>query len=145
MKKIEQKKEFAQIIKDEKWLYWRLMECPYKKDIFFFEHKNNFAIVHIFFVKNLKRLNILYTYSTEKSQEDELIIQMINWSLNNNIDLIWAINRKTDFKNIFPTILNKPLRYACWSSDKEIFKILENGLLDFHGIDSDNDTSLYIE
>jgi len=145
LKKIEQKKEFAQIIKDEKWLYWRLMECPYKKDIFFFEYKNNFAIVHIFFVKNLKRLNILYTYSTEKSQEDELLIQMINWSLNNNIDLIWAINRKTDFKNIFPTMLNKPLPYACWSSDKEIFKILENGLLDFHGIDGDNDTSLYIE
>ena len=47
--------------------------------------------------------------------------------------------------NIFPTILNTPLRYACWSSDKEIFKILKNGLLDFHGIDSDNDTSLYIE
>ena len=111
----------------------------------FFEYENNFAIVHIFFVKNLKRLNILYTYSTEKSQEDELLIQMMNWSLNNNIDLIWAINRKTDFKNIFPTILNKPLLYACWSSDKEIFKILENGLLDFHGIDGDNDTSLYIE
>ena len=87
----------------------------------------------------------MYTYSTEKSQEDELLIQMMNWSLNNNIDLIWAINRKTDFKNIFPTILNKPLLYACWSSDKEIFKILKNGLLDFHGIDGDNDTSLYIE
>ena len=144
LKKNSTNNEFASIIRDEKWLNWRLMECPYKKDIYFFEYKNNFAIVHIFF-NYVKRLNILYTYSTEKSQEDELLIQMINWSLNNNIDLIWAINRKTDFKNIFPTILNKPLRYACWSSDKEIFKILKNGLLDFHGIDSDNDTSLYIE
>ena len=145
LKKIEKKIEFAQIIRDEKWLHWRLMECPYKKDIFFFEYKNNFAIVHIFLVKNVKRLNVLHTYSTEDSQENELLVQIINWSLNNNIDLIWAINRKTDFENIFPKILNRPVQYACWSSDEKIFKILKNGLSNFHGIDSDNDTSLYIE
>ena len=57
----------------------------------------------------------------------------------------WLLNRKIDFKNIFPTMLNKPIQYACWSSDKKIFKILENGLLDFHGIDGDNDTGLCIE
>ena len=38
-KKNTKNNEFAEIIRDEKWLIWRLMECPYKKDIFFFENK----------------------------------------------------------------------------------------------------------
>jgi len=145
LKKCEKKNDLAQIIRDEKWLYWRLMECPYKKDIFFFELNNNFAIVHIFLVKKIKKLHVLYTYYTEEFQENELLLQIINWSLNNNIDLVWAVDRKKDLANIFPKILNKPTQYACWSSDKKIFEILKKGLSDFHGIDSDNDTSLYIE
>lgn len=145
LKKSEKNNGLAQIVRDEKWLYWRLMECPYRKDIFFFELNNNFAIVHIFLVKNIKRLNILYTYSTGELQVSELIIKIINWSLKNNIDLIWSINRKKNLENIFPKILNKPVQYACWSSDNKTFEILKKGLSDFHGIDSDNDTSLYIE
>ena len=145
LKKSEKNNGLAQIVRDEKWLYWRLMECPYRKDIFFFELNNSFAIVHIFLVKNIKRLNILYTYSTEYLQENKLIIKIINWSLNNNIDLVWSINKKKDLENIFPKILNKPVQYACWSSDNKTFEILKKGLSDFHGIDSDNDTSLYIE
>jgi hypothetical protein len=145
LKKSEKNNGLAQIVRDEKWLYWRLMECPYKKDIFFFELNNNFAIVHIFLVKNIKKLNILYTYSTDNLQENELITKIINWSLNNSIDLVWSINRKKNLENIFPAILNKPVQYACWSSDSKTFEVLKKGLSDFHGIDSDNDTSLYIE
>ncbi len=51
LKKIEQKKEFAQIIKDEKWLYWRLMECPYKKDIFFSNIKTTLLLFIFFLLK----------------------------------------------------------------------------------------------
>ena len=144
LKKNSNSNEFAVIIRDEKWLYWRLMECPYKKDIFFFEYKNNFAIVHIFY-KYVKRLNILYTYSTDKLQENELYVQIMNWAINNNIDLVWAINRNTELKNIFPTIFNKPLKFASWSLDEKILKILQNGLLDLQGIDTDTDSCLYVE
>ena len=80
------------------------MECPYKKDIFFFEYKNNFAIVHIFF-NYVKRLNILYTYSTDEPQVNELYVQIINWAINNGIDLVWAINRNTEFEIFFPQYL----------------------------------------
>ena len=68
LKKNSTNNGFASIIRDEKWLNWRLMECPYKKDIYFFEYKNNFAIVHIFY-QYVKRLNILYTYSTDNSKK----------------------------------------------------------------------------
>ena len=120
------------------------MECPYKKDIFFFEYKNNFAIVHIFF-NYVKRLNILYTYSTDEPQVNELYVQIINWAINNGIDLVWAINRDKEFENIFPTIFNRPLKFASWSLDEKILKILQNGLLDLQGIDTDTDSCLYVD
>ena len=145
LRKIVKNNEFAEIIRDEKWLHWRLIECPYKKDIYFFEYKNNFAIVHIFVIENIKKLNILYTYSTDKLQENELFVQIINWSINNNIDLVWAVSRNTDFENIFPKIFNKPLQFASWSSDEKIFKTLQNGLSNLQGIDTDNDSWEYAE
>ena len=120
------------------------MECPYKKDIYFFEYKNNFAIVHIFF-NYVKRLNILYTYSTDTPQENELYFQIMNWAINNNIDLVWAVSRNTDLENIFPKIFNKPLQFASWSSDEKIFKTLQNGLSNLQGIDTDNDSWEYAE
>ena len=145
LRKIVKNNEFAEIIRDEKWLHWRLIECPYKKDIYFFEYKNNFTIVHIFLIENIKKLNILYTYSADKLQENELFVQIINWSINNNIDLVWAVSRNTDFENIFPKIFNKPLQFASWSSDEKIFKTLQNGLSNLQGIDTDNDSWQYVE
>ena len=144
LKKNSKNNEFASIIRDEKWLNWRLMECPYKKDIYFFEYKNNFAIVHIFF-NYVKRLNILYTYSTDVPQENELYFQIINWAINNNIDLVWAINKSRELKNVFPTIFNKPLKFAAWSFDEKVLGVLKNGLLDLHGIDTDTDSCLYVD
>ena len=145
LRKIVKNNEFAEIIRDEKWLHWRLIECPYKKDIYFFEYKNNFTIVHIFLIENIKKLNILYTYSADKFQENELFVQIINWSINNNIDLVWAVSRNTDFENIFPKIYNRPLQFASWSSDEKIFKTLQNGLSNLQGIDTDNDSWEYAE
>ena len=145
IKKIEKNIELAEVIRDEKWLHWRLMECPYKKDIYFFEYKNNFAIVHIFFVENIKKLNVLYIYSTDKLQENEIFIQIMNWALNNNIDLVWAVKSKIKSENIFPKFLNKSINFASWSSDEKIFKVLQKGLSDSQGIDSDVDSNLYIE
>lgn len=145
IKKISKEKEFAKIVRDESWLHWRLMECPYKKDIFFFEYKNNFAIVHIFLKENIKRLNILYSYYTDNPQESELFNLIINWAIKNNVDLVWAINRNKKYENIFPRLLIKPMNFAFWSSDTKIFKVLQNGLLNPQGIDSDNDSSLYVE
>jgi GNAT superfamily N-acetyltransferase len=145
LQKFLKSKNYAQIIRDEEWLNWRLIECPYKKDIYFFENKNSFAIVHIFLNKNIKKLNVLYTYSTDKLETDELLVLILNWAIKNNIDLIWAISRDKNFNNFFPKLLNKPINFASWSSDKEISNILFNGLMNPQGIDSDIDSNLYIE
>tara|TARA_Y100000590_G_scaffold235345_1_gene265001 strand:- start:218 stop:1237 length:1020 start_codon:yes stop_codon:yes gene_type:complete len=135
----------AEIVRDEKWLYWRLIECPYNEDIFFFEYKNNFAIVHIFTIEKIKKVNILYTYFTDSSQENELYILIVNWAINNNIDLVWTINKSQMFNNIFPKLYTRSVNFASWSSNEEIFKILQNGLVDPQAIDSDIDSNLYVE
>ena len=145
LKKIIKDQNFASIVRDQEWLHWRIMECPYKKDIYFFEYKNNFAIVHIFTIKNVKKLNILYIYATEASKENDLYLQILNWSLNNNIDVVWTISRSSELQDLFPKILNKSVQYAAWSSDEGIHNVLKNGLLDLQGIDTDIDTSLYEE
>ena len=74
-----------------------------------------------------------------------MTMMIVKWAINNNIDLMWAINRGKEFDNIFPRIFSKPIRYAAWSSNKEIFEILQKGLLDFQGIDSDKESSAFIE
>ena len=145
IKKIVKNNEFAEIIRDEKWLDWRLMDCPYKKDIHFFEYKNNFAIVHIFSIENIKRLNVLYTYYTDNSEENELFALIIKWAIKNDIDLVWTISKKKEFENIFPKLFIKPMNFVSWSSNKETFNILQNGLSNAQGIDTDNDSSLYVE
>ena len=137
--------DFAHINRNEKWLDWRLNQCPYKKDIHFFKYNNNFAIVHIYSAKNIKRLNVLFTYYTDYSEEDKLYSLIIKWSLDNNIDFIWLISKSKKFQHIFPKIFNKPLRFASWSSDQDIFEILKKGLNDLQGIDSDIESGLYIE
>ena len=137
--------DFAKINRDEKWFHWRLIQCPYKKDIYFFKHNNNFVIVHFYNAKNIKRLNILFTYFTDYSEENEIYSLIVKWSLDNNIDFIWLISKSKKFQHIFPKIFNKPLRFASWSSDQNISKILKRGLNDLQGIDSDIESGLYIE
>ncbi len=135
-----------QILRDEKWLNWRVMECPYKKDLYFFEYKNNFAIVHIFANKNVKRLNILFSYFTDQNEDGALFHLIMNWAIENNIDLVWTIRRVTiDVENYFSNKFKKPLTYASWSSDKNIFEVLKNGPYNSMGIDSDIDSNMFVE
>ena len=133
------------IERDNTWLHWRLMECPYKKDIYFFEYKNSFSIVHIYSVKKIKRLNVLFTYSTEHFEEIKLYKLMTSWAINNNIDYLWAIHKNQNFKSIFPRIHNKPLKFASWSSDNSIHNAMQSGFFDLQGIDSDIESAFFIE
>ena len=46
---------------------------------------------------------------------------------------------------IFPKKFKKPLIFSAWSSDKNIFEALKNGLSNAEGIDSDIDSSMFVE
>ena len=144
-RKLIKSENIAQIIRDVDWLYWRIMECPYKKNIHFFEYNNNFAIVHIFNTGNVKKMNILFTYYIDNDNEKKLILLILQWSIKNNIDLLWTVNTKSNFKEVFPKIFNKSMNFASWSSNNKISDVLKKGLFDPQAIDSDTDSSLYIE
>ena len=45
----------------------------------------------------------------------------------------------------FNKIFSKSINFASWSSDAKISEILKKRLLDPQGIDSDIDSSLYVE
>ena len=145
---LENKKEdYPYIIRNEEWLNWRIMQCPYKKDLYFFEYKNNFSIVHIFSIKNIKRMNIIFNYFVDKSEETIFFDLIINWAINNNIDLVWAIKevKSNNGKNIFPNEFKKPLNYACWSSNENTFEVLKNAPYNIECIDSDIDSNMFKE
>ena len=137
------KSNYAKIVRDEEWLNWRLMECPFQKNIYFFEYKENFSIVHIFISGNIKRLHVLYTFSLYSSEESILYNSIFKWALNNSVDLVWAnsnnVNQIKKFEKILPHNFTKPMNFASYSSDKNIHEKLKLGLYNSQGIDSDND------
>jgi len=141
-------KNSPSIIRDEKWLYWRLMECPYKKDLYFFQYKNNFSIVHIFSNKGVKRLNVLFSYFIDQSNEMELFNLMMHWAINNNVDLVWAIKKRDNdetLKDIFPNKFEKPLTFASWSSSQNVLRVIKDEPCNSEGIDSDIDSRMFVE
>ena len=138
-------RDLPKINRDDSWLHWRLMECPYKKDIYFFEHDNSFSIVHIYFVKKIKRMNILFTYGIEKTSNIKLYRLITSWALKNNIDYIWAIHNDKKLKDFFPKIFNRPLKLATWSSNSDIKQKLQYGFDDLQGIDSDIESGFFVE
>ena len=88
-----------QILRDEDWFVWRFFDCPYNKNIYYFEYENNFTIVHIFKTNNIKRLNILYFFCSDSSKEDYLFLIIYKWALTNSIDLLWANSNDQNFIN----------------------------------------------
>ena len=142
-KRRKQNTIYPEIVRDEDWLNWRLMDCPFNKNIYFFEYKENFAIVHIFTSKNIKRLHIIYAFCLNSPDEESLFCSIFRWSLYNSVDLIWANSNNDElikkFEKIFPSRFTKSMNFASWSLDKEIHEKLKLGLHNSHGIDSDND------
>ena len=136
---------YLEIVRDEDWIQWRLMDNPFKKNIYFFEYKNSFAVVNIFKSKNIKRLNILYTYGSDDLEEN-LFHKIFHWSLNNSIDLIWANSNNHEllkkYEKVFTARFNKTMNFASFSYNENIKNKLKLGFADNQAIDSDNDIIL---
>tara|TARA_B100000780_G_C21062615_1_gene427194 strand:- start:240 stop:1241 length:1002 start_codon:yes stop_codon:yes gene_type:complete len=138
--KLEKKREpnTVSIVRDENWFRWRLSETPYADDIFFFEDQNEFIIGHVFMQNEIKRLNIIYTNSTNK--EEGIFKAVIKWSIENDIDFIWYLT--SSFKNsnkLFSIFYKQDLNFAFNTSSFELSLALEKGLSNAQGIDSDID------
>ena len=134
----EKKLNMASIIRDESWFRWRLIETPYRDDIYFFEDREEFIIGHIFNQDKIKRLNILYTNSV--NNKEGIFRTVIKWSIENKIDFIWHVS--SEFKNsnkIFSKFYQKNINFAFNTSNPNLSQALEKGLENAQGIDSDID------
>jgi len=129
----------ATVVRDESWFRWRLIETPFKNEIFFFEDNGDFVIGHVFYQNNLKRLNILYTNTINKNK-NEILKMVIKWSIENQIDFIWYLTTKSDpLNNFFSIFFKKKLNFAFNTLDPILSQALEKGLINAQGIDSDID------
>ena len=141
-------KDLFSIVHDEEWFKWRIINSPYRKNIYIFRNNSDVIIANIFKYNNYKRLNILYSYISDPSN-DEIYISLINWSLDNKIDYIWYINNQENifFKEteILSKFFEKKINFACWSEDETMLANLKKGLSNAHGSDSDIDSSLFLD
>jgi len=123
------------LIRDESWFKWRILDCPYKKDIFIFHYKNKYLIAHILKKKNLKRMNIIF--STHDINKDILSL-ILTWSKKNNIDYLAYV---ADGKNLIKKKLNfnKSINFSFFSDNKSEINTINNEFTDIQYADSDLD------
>ena len=123
------------IVRDENWLRWRLLDCPYKKRIHIFKYKDFFFVTHIKLKKNLKILNIIYSSANVSKQIKNLFLQ---FSKKNNIDYLTYLSQEEKFlDSVLPW--QKKLNFAFYSNNLDILNIINENLKDTQLIDSDID------
>ena len=147
---LENKKKFNtelfSIIHDEEWFKWRLIDCPFKSNIYLFENNADVIIGNIFNYNKQKRFNIIYSY-IDNPVDRGIYDLVIDWSFKNEVDYIWYINNQENvfFKEVefFNKFFRKKINFACWSDDKNVLSNLKKGLSNSQGCDSDIDSSLF--
>jgi GNAT superfamily N-acetyltransferase len=129
------------ILRDESWLEWRLLKCPFANEYHFFEYGESIAIVHKFDSNHLHRVHILYLAGPNKDSEIILYQGITKWSIQQGADLVWMNTSDPDLpseiKKFFP--FQSPLRFVSWSEEPSIHQELKTGISNIQAIDGDND------
>ena len=123
------------IIRDEKWFKWRILDCPYKKDIYIFNFKENFIVTRIKLKNDLKILSIIYSSQPINSSITRLFSK---FSKENNINYLSYISNE---KKIFDFFLpwQRKLNFAYYTEDISVTSVLEKNYDDIQFLDSDID------
>ncbi len=134
---IEQKnleKKIVGIVRDEDWFKWRVLDCPYKQNIFIFSNENNYFIINIKTKNNLKILNLIYSTSPINDETLKLFKPFVK---KNKIDYLSYLSKEKKHNFDFPW--KKKINFAFFSSEKLIKDKIANHLDDIQYIDSDID------
>ena len=128
-------KKSVGLIRDENWFKWRILNCPYKKDIYIFNFKGNFIIVHIKLKNNLKILSIVYSSQPVTSSITRLFSK---FSKKNSIGYLSYISNE---KKIFDFFLpwQRKLNFACNTENRSDTNVLNKNYDDIQFLDSDID------
>jgi len=123
------------LVRDENWFKWRIIDCPYKKNIFILRYKEKYIVIHILKKNNLKRLNIIFT---SEDINPELLGLLTIFSKKNDIDYLSFVEKKNKFIDGFLPGQRK-LNFAFYSNDPLTITELKQNLSDIQYIDSDID------
>ena len=123
------------LIRDEDWFKWRIIDCPYKKNILFFSFESSFIIANVKIKNNLKILNIIYSTNPINNDITDLFL---NFAKKNNINYLSYISIE---KKIFDTFLpwERKLNFAFYSREKSTSDLLDKKLDNIQFVDSDID------
>jgi len=131
----------VKILRDENWLNWRIFESPFINNYHFFLIQNSLIIVSIFKDFDKKKLNIIYTKYENDFYEMLLNKNILNWSIQNNVDIVWLPTNNIK-KNIITSKFYKKnfeLNFACNSVNMLLNKNVLKNISNLAGIDSDTD------
>jgi len=128
------KEKIVGIVRDENWFRWRILECPYKKNIFIFSYDNNYFIINIKNKNNLRILNLLYSTLPVNDQVLKLFNPFVK---KNKIDYLSYISKDKEFNLNLPW--KKKINFAFFSDEKLIIDKIGNHLDDIQYVDSDID------
>ena len=128
-------KKSVGIIRDENWFKWRILDCPYKNDIYIFNFKENFIVTHIKLKNNLKILSIVYSSQPITSSITSLFSK---FSKKNCIDYLSYISNE---KKIFDFFLpwQRKLNFSYYTEDKSVTNVLNKNYDEVQFLDSDID------
>ena len=128
-------KKSVGLIRDENWFKWRILNCPYKKDIYIFNFKGNFIVIHMKLKNNLKILSIVYSSQPITSS---IIKFFSKFSKKKGIDYLSYISNE---KKIFDFFLpwQRKLNFACNTEDRSDTNVLNKNFDDIQFLDSDID------
>lgn len=123
------------IIRDESWFKWRILECPYRKNILIFRYEKDYFLTRIQIKKKLKILKFIYS---TKIIDNKTLILFSEFIKKNKIDIISYISKENSAFD-FNLPWKKKINFAFFSNEKsKQYKINESlGNLQF--IDSDID------
>ena len=128
------KNKIVGIVRDANWFKWRILDCPYKKNIFIFSYENNFFITNIKIKNNLRVLKLIYSTSPINYKIINLLEPFIK---KNKIDYLSYITEEK--KDSFKLPWKKRINFAFFSSDDTVRDKIEDHINDIQYIDSDID------
>ena len=133
-----------EILRDYDWINWRIFQSPFIKNYYFASIENSLMIMSILKDGKKKKLNIIFTKYENEQHKTLLNRYVINWSIENNIDIIWLQLDNVDNKvlsNFYPKKFK--LNFACNSHDISLNKNILKNLSNIDGLDSDIDIRNY--
>ena len=121
------------IVRDENWFKWRVLNCPYKKNILIFGYKDINIITELKTKNKLKFLNIIYI---SKPIDESLTNIFSGFIKSNRINFISYISKNDEYLQInFPW--SRKLNFAFYAEDFSIKSLIKDTIDDIQYIDSD--------